>query len=81
MKGKDKEIIISHPLDKLWMLPKFPTGFELMTFGESSMNQTFTSSKKKERAMSYVFFLRPKKIFLWEIALSFLSKGLRLVIG
>ena len=23
MKGKKKEIIIAHPLDKLWMLPKF----------------------------------------------------------
>ena len=22
IKGKDKEIIIAHPLDKLWMLPK-----------------------------------------------------------
>ena len=22
MKGKNKEIIIAHPLDKLWMLPK-----------------------------------------------------------
>ena len=54
MKGKNKEIIIAHPLDKLWMLPnKVSTEYNKVS---SEYNEVSTEYNKKKYHKTVVVF-------------------------
>ena len=77
MNGKNKEIIIAHPLDKLWMLPKLQhqiilTGFIAslpISRGPLSCNITLYSAKTtfitSGHFISFLFVIQNLKFYFF----------------